>query len=384
MSTPIRPFSISVSESALHNLRFRLQHTRWPEEATVGDWSQGVPLSVVQDLCTYWRQHYDWRRCETLLNNYPQFVTEIDGVDIHFLHIRSKHNHALPMIMTHGWPGSIVEFTKVIEPLTDPTRHGGREEDAFHLVLPTMPGYGFSGKPTANGWTSARIARAWTELMTRLGFERWVAQGGDWGADVVAALASNSPPPSLAAVHMNTAFFDAKKETRWAKTLSSGEKRALEAAELWERTESAYLLQQGTRPQTLGYSLADSPSGLLAWLFEKISMWSQHEGQDVFSVLSRDEILDNVMIYWLTNTATSSARLYWENEDATDLPIDIPVGVSQFSGDLTYVPRIWGERYYKNIIHWRDVGKGGHFAAWEVPELFVREIRDCFALVSRY
>ncbi|KIV84585.1 hypothetical protein PV11_00358 [Exophiala sideris] len=383
MSQLFRPFSISISDSTLHDLRSRLEHTRWPEEATVKDWSQGVPLSVVQDLCTYWIEQYDWRHCEKRLNSYPQFVTEIDGVDIHFLYIRSKHSNALPMIMTHGWPGSIIEFTKVIEPLTDPTEHGATEQDAFHLILPTLPGYGFSGKPTTNGFTSARIAIAWTELMTRLGFERWVAQGGDWGADVVAALASNSPPTSLAAVHMNTAFFDAKKETRWAKTLSSGEERALELWERWERTESAYLLQQGTRPQTLGYSLADSPSGLLAWLFEKISVWSQHKGKDVFSVLSREEILDDIMIYWLTNTGTSSARLYWENLDATDLPIDIPVAVSQFPGDQTYVPRSWGERYYKNIIHWHDVEEGGHFAAWESPGLFVRELRACFAHIRQ-
>ncbi|KPI34521.1 putative epoxide hydrolase [Cyphellophora attinorum] len=381
----IRPFKISVSDSEIHDLHQRLDHARWPEEATVSDWSQGVPLSVVQDLCAYWRHDYDWRRCEDVLNSYPHFKTEIDGVDIHFWHIRSKHHDALPMIMTNGWPESIVTFLKLIDPLIDPTRHGGKAEDAFHLIIPSMPGYGFSGKPKKSGWTSAKMAVAWAELMGRLGYTRYVAQGGDWGADIVAELASNSPPPALVAVHFNTLFFDAKKETSQAKgRLTEGEQHALALLEKWDRAESAYMLQYATRPQTLGYALSDSPSGLLAWIFEKISAWSQDEPgkhKDVLTMLTKDEILDNVMVYWWTNTLTSSTRLYWENPDACDLPIRLPVGVSQFQGENGYVPKHWAERYYSNIVHWHELKKGGHFAPWTVPQLFVKELRECFALV---
>lgn len=379
----IRPFTISVPDSCLEDLHWRLSRTKWPEKATVADWSQGVPLSVIQELCTYWKDKYDWRRCEKLLNSYPQFVTQLDDIDIHFWHIRSKHKNALPMIMTNGWPDSIIEFLKTIEPLIDPTRHGGKEEDAFHLVIPSMPGYGFSGKPTKTGWSSRKISVAWAELMARLGYTRWVAQGGDWGADIVAELATNSPPEGLVGVHFNTMFFDAKKETRDSKgTLTEGEQRSLAMVEKWDRSEFGYMLYFATRPQTLGYALADSPSGLLSLIFEKLAAWSYDDlGQydELLTIMSKDDILDNVMIFWVTNTITSAMRLYWENPDAMDMPIRIPVGVSQFKGDNMFVPRKWAERYYSNIIHWSEVDHGGHFARWTVPGVFVKELRECFA-----
>jgi len=370
----VKPFQLSIPETELEDLQRRLQNTRWPDREPVNDWSQGVPLAKVQELCEYWRETYDWRRCEAMLNNWNQYHTTIDGVKVHFLHIRSPEPDALPMIMTHGWPGSVLEFNKVIGLLTDPVAHGGRAVDAFHLILPSLPGYGFSRKPTETGWGFVQIANAWGILMERLGYHHYVAQGGDWGADVTASFASN-PPSGLAAVHLSTAFFNAKHEIRGQP--SAAESKAAEMQQLFEMDEYGYFKIQGTRPQTVGYGLADSPAGQAAWIYEKISKWSQHSG-DVESILSKDEILDNIMLYWLPNAATSSARQYWENEDNTALPIKIPVGVSLFPGDQYYATRTWGERYYENIIHWKDVEKGGHFAAWEVPEIFLREVRDCF------
>jgi epoxide hydrolase len=386
-SSKIRPFRIAVPESELEDLKYRLKHTRWPEEATVPDWSQGVPLSTIKDLCAYWQHEYDWRECEKRLNRYPQFVTEIDGVDIHFFHIRSKHENAIPMIMTGGWPDTIIALQPTIEPLTDPTRHSGKAKDAFHLILPSLPGFGFSGKPAKTGWGSKKTAKAWLELMDRLGYliGPWVAQGGDWGADVVAELAADSPPSSLLGIHMSTAFFDARKETHNAKmTLTEGEKRALALLENWERAEWAYLREHETRPQTVGYALADSPVGLLAWIYEKLVAWSQDEPRkhkDILTMISKKDVIDNIMVFWVTNTITSSMRLYWENGDNTALRISIPVGVSQFLGENSYVPRHWAERYYSNIVHWRELNKGGHFSSWTVPELFVKEVRECFAHV---
>lgn len=374
VSESILPFHVSIPDSDLVDLRGRLIQTRWPEREPVGDWSQGVPLSKIQELCAYWRDHYDWRRCERLINSWPQYQTTIDGLDIHFVHIRSVNTNAMPMIMTHGWPGSILEFRKVVGPLTNPVVHGGSAEDAFHLVIPSLPGYGFSAKPDEPGWGLERIARAWVTLMQRLGYHRYCAQGGDWGADITAQM-GNLSPPGLVAVHMNSVFFDARREIRGSPTVT--EAKALAFQEKYEGDEYGYFKLQGTRPQTIGYALADSPAGQAAWIYEKIWMWSSHDG-DVEHVLDRDEILDGIMLYWLTNSGASSARLYWRGPDSTAFDIDIPVGISQFYGDLLYAPREWGERYYKNIVHWRELDCGGHFAAWEQPELFVGEVRDCF------
>lgn len=373
-STAINPFRLAIPQAELDDLRRRLQSTRWPPRESVNDWTQGVPLSKAQDLCQYWLDKYDWHRCEAKLNSWPQFSTNIDDVDIHFLHIRSPETDALPMIMTHGWPGSILEFHKVMGPLTDPVKHGGKAADAFHLVLPTIPGYGFSGKPRQALWYFPKIAKAWAELMRRLSYHKYVAQGGDWGADITAQLASDAPDGIIGA-HINSVFFDADQEISSEPT--PPERKAVTLQKKFIDDESGYFKIQGTRPQTLGYGLADSPSGQAAWVFEKISAWSQHSG-DVEEVLSKDEILDNIMLYWLTNSASTSAHLYWHNVDTTALPVNIPIGVSIFPGDQYYAAKSWGERYYKNIVQWNEVEKGGHFAAWEQPEVFVREVRNCF------
>ena len=328
-------------------------------------------------LCEHWIHRYDWKRCEAWFNSFPQFKASIDGEEIHFLHVRSTCQDALPMLLLHGWPGSVLEFHKVIQPLVDPEGHGGASEDAFHLVIPSLPGYGWSSKSSTTGWNLRKIAAVMLDLMAALGYDRWVAQGGDWGADICAVLASNDPPVSLKGIHMNTPFFDTRKEIRTPSNPSLGELRAKEKEEAFENHESAYFKLQSTRPQTIGYALADSPVAQAAWIFEKIYNWTDHDG-DVEKALSKDDVLDNIMVYWLSNSGSSSARLYWEDDDCVALPIDIPVGMSVFDGDLVSAPKAWGERYFTNIVHWREVEKGGHFAAWEVPKLFVRELRDCF------
>ncbi|KAF2237978.1 epoxide hydrolase [Viridothelium virens] len=349
-----------------------------------------VPLATLQRLVRYWRDAYDWRRYETLLNSWPSFRTTIFGVAIHFLHIRSRHERALPLLLTHGWPGSVLEFRHVVEPLTEPkTASGGggaeEEEEAevrkevFHLVIPSLPGFGFSGKPEEAGWNPGRIARAWAVLMERLGYERWVAQGGDWGADVTAEL-GRLAPPGLIAIHMNSLFYDVKKEIKGEP--SNEELKALKLQEEFDQDEAGYANIQMTRPQTLGYGLVDSPVGQAAWIYEKFHGWSHHDG-NVESVFSKDEMLDTIMLYWLTNSAASSARIYWEKLDTNAIPITIPVGASWFPGDQTFAPRQWCERYYSNLIHWKEVEKGGHFAAWEQPGIFVREIQDCFRKVLK-
>jgi pimeloyl-ACP methyl ester carboxylesterase len=374
MPDPIEPFLLSVSQRELDGLRQRLADTRWPERETVDDLGQGAPLERVRALCDYWGERYDWRRCEAMLNGFGQYRTALDGFGIHFLHVRSPEPDALPMIMTHGWPGSVIEFHKVIGPLVDPVAYGGQAGDAFHLVLPSLPGYAFSEKPTAPGWGFERIARAWAALMDRLGYDRYVAQGGDFGADVVARLGTMRPS-GLLAVHLNTLFFDPEREASGDPT--PDEQRAAEKARYFEEEEYGYYKEQGTRPQTIGYGLADSPAGQAAWIYEKLQAWTDNPGR-VEEILSLDEILDNIMLYWLPNAGASSARLYWENFDDTALPIDLPVGVSQFPADINYAPRSWAERYYHNIIHWRELDRGGHFAAFEQPDLFAREVRDCF------
>ncbi len=374
----VRPFRAAVPQSALDDLRLRLDMARWPERETVADASQGVPLAQLQALVAYWRNGYDWRAAEAKLNAWPQFTTRIDGVDIHFLHVRSKHAHALPIVLTHGWPGSVFEFLKTIGPLVDPTAHGGRAEDAFHVVIPSLPGYGFSGKPRATGWGLPRIARAWSELMTRLGYTRWVAQGGDWGAGVATWLAKQHAP-GLAAVHLNLPIlFPPPLEG----TPNADEQAAIAQLVAFDQGKSGYAKLQGTRPQTIGYALADSPVAQAAWIVEKLAEWSD-SGGDVESVLARDDILDDITLYWLTDSAASSARLYAESfaTDFSTQKLDLPVAVSLFPGELYQPPRIWAERAYSKLIYWNKAPRGGHFAAFEQPALFVSELRAAFRTV---
>jgi pimeloyl-ACP methyl ester carboxylesterase len=381
----VRPFRINVPDEALVDLRRRAAATRWPDRETVADQSQGVQLAKIQQLVRYWGTDYDWRKVEAKLNAWPQFVTEIDGLDIHFVHVRSGHPNALPLIMTHGWPGSIFELVKVIGPLTDPTAHGGRAEDAFDLVLPSMPGYGFSGKPQSTGWNPDHIARAWDELMRRLGYERYVSQGGDWGA-VISDVMARQAPPGLLGIHVN---MPATVPPEIAKVLASGgpapaglspeEKVAFDGMDALYKKGSGYALMMVTRPQTLGYSLADSPVGLAAWFYDKFADWT-YSGGDPEKVLTRDEMLDDITLYWLTNTGTSSAQLYWENNanNFNAVDINIPAAITVFPGEIYRAPRSWAERAYHKLIYFHTVDNGGHFAAWEQPELFATEIRAAF------
>jgi pimeloyl-ACP methyl ester carboxylesterase len=384
-STAIRPFRINLPESELVDLRRRILATRWPDRETVIDRSQGVRLAAFQDLVRYWGDGYNWRRCEAKLNGLPQFVTEIDGIDIQFAHIRSKHPNAMPLIMTHGWPGSILELIKVVGPLTNPTAYGGRAEDAFDLVLPSMPGYGFSARPATTGWNPDRIARAWDVLMSRLGYRHYVSQGGDWGS-VVADVMARQAPPGLLAIHVN---MPATVPPEIARALQSGEPApaGLSADERRAYVQMNALYTRGggyagimvTRPQTIGYSLADSPAGLAAWFYDKFADWTYTDGQPE-RVLTRDDMLDDITLYWLTNTGASSARLYWENNanNFNAVDIAIPAAVTVFPGEIYCAPRTWVERSYHNLIYYHKVDDGGHFAAWEQPELFSQEIRAAF------
>lgn len=367
---------VQVPEAALVDLRQRLMRTRWPDRETVDGWGHGVPLEKLKALCEYWASDYDWRRCERMINGFGPQRTEIDGLGIHFLHIRSPEPNALPMIMTHGWPGSVLEFVKLIGPLTDPRKYDLDPADAFHLVLPSLPGYGLSERPGGPGWDGVRTAAAWSTLMARLGYDRWVAQGGDWGS-VVTRLLAQSHAPGCAGIHLNLAFIPPIAEDM--ATLTSAEQAMLAKARQYQDSGSAYARQQATRPQTLGYALSDSPSGQAAWIYEKLQEWTDNDG-DVASVLTLDEMLDNISLYWLTGTATSSARYYWENRAAADILglVDLPTGITQFPGDLFNSSRRWAERAFSQIIHWSEADRGGHFAAWEQPELFADELRRCF------
>lgn len=378
MSETIRPFVLNIEQDRLDDLRRRLAQARWPDEEPVSDWSQGVPLAQMQALVEHWRTNYDWRRCEAALNAAGQHITEIDGVDIHFLHVRSIHSDALPLLLTHGWPGSVAEFLKCIGPLTDPTSRGGQASDAFHLVIPSLPGYGFSGKPREAGWGVPRIAMAWAALMQRLGYTRYVAQGGDWGAAVTTALGVIRPE-ALAAIHVNMPLV--LPHTPDANPTPT-EAHALEQLANYARWENGYAVQQMTRPQSLGYGLADSPIGQAAWIYEKFHAWTDNDGT-VESAISHDEALDNIMLYWLANTGASSARLYWESFRAgfRAIELHLPVGVSVFPKDIYTAPRSWAERCMHNLIYWNELGRGGHFAAYEQPTLFVEELRKCFRLV---
>jgi pimeloyl-ACP methyl ester carboxylesterase len=375
MSDAIQPFRIAASDAELDDLRRRLRATRWPEREAVDDWSQGIPLAYVQDVCAYWAEKYDWRAREARLNRFPQFRTELDGLGVHFVHVRSRHADALPLVVTHGWPGSIAEFQKVIEPLTDPTAHGGEARDAFHVVCPSLPGYGFSDKPARAGWNVDRIARAWAALMARLGYGRYVAQGGDWGAMVTTAVGLQDPA-HCAAIHLNMPI--AAPDPATLGSLTEREQGALAGMQHYQEWDSGYSKQQSTRPQTLGYGLVDSPAGQAAWILEKFWSWTDCNGHPE-NALTRDELLDNVMLYWLPGTGASSARLYWESFRTPSLaPVPVPTGCSLFPKEIVSPSRRWAEKRYSNIIYWNELERGGHFAAFEQPESYVRELRACF------
>ena len=376
MTTAISPFRIAVSDDVLEDLRTRLRRTRWPEAELVDDWSQGAPLQWIKDVCHYWAETYDWRQREAQLNRFSQFTTEIDGLDIHFIHVRSKHPEARPLLITHGWPGSVVEFHKVIEPLTDPTAHGGVAADAFHVVCPSLPGFGFSAKPAATGWGVDRIAKAWAVLMERLGYARYFAQGGDWGSAVTTAIGGQDAA-HCAGIHITLAM-STRPNVEGQPTPE--ETRALNGIKYYADWDSGYSKQQSTRPQTLGYALTDSPSGQAAWILEKFWAWTDCDGHPE-NILSRDELLDNVMLYWVTETAASSARLYWESfgpGKRTPHKVSVPTGVAVFPKEIVTPVRKWMETNFTNIQHWREMPKGGHFSAFEQPELFVGEVREFF------
>jgi pimeloyl-ACP methyl ester carboxylesterase len=384
----IRPFRVNFPDQALVDLRRRINATIWPERETVADDSQGVKLATMQKVARYWATEHDWRKVEAKLNGLPQFVTEIDGLDIHFIHVRSKHENALPMIVTHGWPGSVIEQLKIIDPLTNPTAHGASASDAFHLVIPSIPGYGFSGKPATTGWDPIRIARAWTVLMKRLGYKGYVAQGGDWGDSITEQMALLAPP-ELLGIHSNmpaTVPADIAKALQLGSPPPSGlsvdERQAWDRLDFFFKQGVGYAQEMAHRPQTL-YAIADSPVGLAAWMLDHDErsyelMARVFDGKP--EGLTRDEVLDNITLYWLTKTAISSARLYWENKLAFfDVKnVSIPVAVSVFPDELYAAPRSWAERAYPKLIHYNKLDKGGHFAAWEQPALFCSEMRASF------
>jgi pimeloyl-ACP methyl ester carboxylesterase len=389
----IRPFRVDVPEEALVDLRKRIAATKWPERETVSDATQGVQLATMRELARYWETDYDWRKVESRLNGLPQFITEIDGLDIHFIHVRSKHEDALPLIVTHGWPGSVIEQLKIVEPLTNPTAHGGSASDAFHLVIPSLPGYGFSGKPTAPGWTPDRIARAWATLMQRLGYTRYVAQGGDWG-NAVSELMALQQPPGLLGIHTNmpaTVPADISKAIALHQAppagLTADERNAFDQLADFYGKGLGYALEMSNRPQTL-YGIADSPIGLAAWMIDhdiRSYLMIARAFSGKTEGLTPDDILENVTLYWLTNTAISSARLYWDTTQVSTgggffdvRGVKIPVAVSVFPDEIYAAPRSWAEGAYPKLIHYNKLDKGGHFAAWEQPELFCPEIRTSF------
>ena len=378
----ILPFKIEIPDSAIEDLQRRLDAARFPEAEPLDDWSQGLPLNYVRELTTYWREEYDWRAREAYLNRHPQFKTNIDGLDIHFVHCVSPHAGARPLLITHGWPGSVVEFHKVIDPLVDPVAHGGNAEDAFHVVCPSLPGYGFSDKPTQTGWGVERIAEAWNVLMLRLGYESYLAQGGDWGSAVTTAIGIQNKGACVG-LHVNMPNAGATKEA--LANPDEADKRALAGAAYYQQWGAGYSKQQSTRPQTLGYGLVDSPVGQAAWIIEKFYEWTDCDGHPE-NVLTKDELLDNVMYYWWQGNGASSARLYWESFGSAfgggnDNTVKVPTGCSIFPKEIVPTPRSWAKNRYPNIVYWNELDKGGHFAAFEQPELFVAELRACFAVM---
>jgi epoxide hydrolase len=385
MPDEVTPFRVEIAEAALDDLRQRLLRTRWPEAEPVADWSQGVPHGYLRDLCRYWADGYDWRATEARLNALPQFRTEIDGLGIHFVHVRSPHPDALPLIITHGWPGSVIEFLKVIGPLTDPTAHGGEAGDAFHVVCPSLPGYGFSDRPARTGWGVERIADAWSVLAGRLGYRRYGAQGSDWGTSITTLLAQQHPE-QLAGIHLTPPL--APPDPATFGDLTDRERAAIAALDHAEQWESGYSQEQATRPQTIGYALVDSPAALCAWIVEKFWSWTDCDGHPE-NVLTRDELLDNVMLYWLPGTGASSARLYWESirrvnewiSGSIHDTVAVPTGCSIFPKELQRPSRRWAEKRFVDIRYWNEPDRGGHFAAFEQPGLFVDEVRSFFRLV---
>ena len=379
MSTEIRPFTVAVDDAEIDDLKTRLARTRWPEAEVVDDWSQGIPLAYLREVCEYWASDYDWRRCEAAINSRPNFITGIDGLDVHFQHIRSAHDDALPMIVTHGWPGSVLEFTQVIDPLVDPTSHGGTEGDAFHLVLPSLPGYGFSAKPSAPGTGVERIAAMWDELMGRLGYDSYVAQGGDWGSAVTTHIGMQNLG-RCRAIHTNMPVAGPSKESM--ADLTAKEQAALESMGYYDKWDSGYSKQQSSRPQTIGYSLVDSPAGLAGWILEKFWSWTDRSAhpEDYYS---RDQLLDNVSLYWFTATGASSGRLYWESfASFAGGEVEIPTACSIFPNEIFRASQRWASKRYTDIRYWNEPEVGGHFAAFEQPELFVAEMRAAFKFLN--
>lgn len=379
-SDAIEPFRVSIPQAALDDLRQRLQLTRFPDQETTPGWAQGVPLAKARALVEYWLQRYDWRKFEARINAYPQFRTRLDGLGIHFIHVRSRHPGALPLLLTHGWPGSIVEFLNVIEPLTNPTAHGGKASDAFDVVIPSQPGFGFSDKPEAAGWDMARTANAWAELMRRLGYQKWVAQGGDWGSGITHAL-GHLRPDGLVAAHVNwpLVFPDKLPDDP-----TPQEKAAIDAANDFFNNQMGYFMLQATRPQTIGYSLADSPAGLAMWIYEKFQAWSDNRGNPE-DAISDEAMLDNISLYWLTNTGASSARIYWQNKGTKPGfnagRIELPMAATIFPREIYRAPRSWAQEHWPNLFYWNEVDRGGHFAAMEQPQLFSEEMRRAFSRV---
>lgn len=374
MQTQLADFRISHTEEEIADLRRRIDDTRWPEPAT--DPSQGIAVDVVRDLADYWSSSYDWMVTQERLNRLPQFIAQVDGLDIHFVHVRSARRDAIPLILTHGWPGAFIEFEKVIGPLTDPPA----DQPAFHVVVPSLPGYGYSGKPAESGWNFERTGRAWGALMRGLGYSRFLAQGGDWGAQVTGSMAAEEVD-GLAAIHLNLplVFPDPAPADP-----TPQEQRAITAAAEYASTGAGYYAIQATRPQTVGYGLADSPVGQAAWILDKVTEWTDHRG-DLWDYVSRDSVLDLITIYWLTNSAASAARYYWENARGRGFRgpvINLPVGVSVFPKELYAPPRPWADAYYRDVLHWNELDRGGHFAAFEQPEVFVSELRTCFATLD--
>lgn len=377
--TDITPFKVDILDATLDDLKHRLANTRWPEAQTCDDWDQGIPLAYTQELAHYWANDYDWRRFEKKLNGWPQFMSNIDGIDIHFIHCKSPHDNALPLIISHGWPGSIVEFHKVIDALVNPTAHGGTADDAFHVVAPCLPGYGFSGKPTSSGTSVEKIGSMWGTLMSRLGYSRYVAQGGDWGSMVTQSMGMTETE-HCAGIHINMPIVAPDPDTM--ADLTEREQSALVDMGAYAEKGAGYSKQQSTYPQTLGYGLADSPVGQMAWVVEKFYVWTDCEANGIKhpeNVLTKDELLDNVMMYWLNNAAASSARLYWESFNNPNMdPITMPVGCSIFPREIFRSSRRWAEKRFSNLIYWNELERGGHFAALEQPELFIGELRSCF------